>query len=165
MTGLLRIRPATPEDVAAVVTLVRTADLPVDGVDSVLVPSLGVAEAGERIVGCAAVETCGRVGLLRSVVVALEARGRGVGARLVEDRLAWADAAGLDALYLLTTTAATFFRRQGFATVERAALPAAIRATSEFTTLCPDTAVAMVRSVRHASHKSLDTFGQRGDRS
>jgi amino-acid N-acetyltransferase len=80
---------------------------------------------------------------LRSVAVSSKAQGGGIGADLARDRLAWAAGAGLLGVHLLTTTAGPYFARLGFATVDHAELPAAIRASVEFRQACPETAVAM----------------------
>jgi N-acetylglutamate synthase-like GNAT family acetyltransferase len=48
-----------------------------------------------------------------------------------------ARARGARAVYLLTTTAEAFFRRNGYAAADRATAPAAIRATREFADICP----------------------------
>ena len=65
----------------------------------------------------------------------------GVSERLVAD----AERRGLDALYLLTTTAEHYFPRFGFARVERGAVPSETGATVEFRSACPASAVAMAR--------------------
>jgi amino-acid N-acetyltransferase len=48
-------------------------------------------------------------------------------------------------IYLLTTTAAEFFTHLGYRQVDRALAPAAIASTKEFSSLCPSTAVFMVK--------------------
>ncbi|MGH7620943.1 MAG: arsenic resistance N-acetyltransferase ArsN2, partial [Gemmatimonadaceae bacterium] len=53
---------------------------------------------------------------------------------------------GIDELYLLTTTAERFFAELGFRTIDRADVPASVRGSVEFTSACPDTAVAMNRA-------------------
>ena len=59
--------------------------------------------------------------------------------------------AGVGDLYLLTTTAASFFTRLGFQPADRATAPAAIRASREFAEACPATAAFMRRSLASAS--------------
>jgi amino-acid N-acetyltransferase len=104
-----------------------------------------VAVESGRLIGAAGVERYGSYGLLRSVVAAPDWRGRGIGEALVRDRLGWAERAGLEAVYLLTTTAMEYFPRLGFAAVERATAPAEIRASPEFSSVCPSSAVVMRR--------------------
>ncbi len=100
--------------------------------------------AGE-LVGAAGVDTWGAHGLLRSVAVAPAQRRRHLGEALVADRVAWARAAGLATVSLLTTGADRFFARLGFATVSRDALPAALAASTQMTLARCASAVAMTR--------------------
>ena len=95
--------------------------------------------------GVVGVELHGKAGLLRSLAVRESARGRGCGTGLVRQAEAHAAANGVESLYLLTTTAEKFFQSLGYACVERAALPQAIRATAEFSSLCPASSVVMVK--------------------
>lgn len=102
---------------------------------------------GGRRVGVGGLECYGTEGLLRSVVVEESARGEGVGTVLCERLERTARAEGIERLYLLTTTAAEFFDRRGYATIDRSEPPAAIRETAEFAGLCPTTAVCMRKSL------------------
>lgn len=114
-----------------------------DGVEDQFGPPYAVAERASGLVGAAGVEVYGRAGLLRSVVVAAAQRGTGLGKALTADRLAWARSQRLEEVYLLTTTAADFFARLGFERVAREAVPAAVRESREFASVCPSTAVVM----------------------
>jgi len=49
----------------------------------------------------------------------------------------------LAAVYLLTETAVAYFPRFGYRPLERTLVPPEVRQSIEFTTACPDTAVAM----------------------
>lgn len=75
----------------------------------------------------------GNTGLLRSIVVAKEQRGKGVGAAILKGLLAKARELGLEDVWFLTTTAHEFFSKRGFARVPRANAPAAIAGTAQFT--------------------------------
>ena len=99
-----------------------------------------VATEGEVCVGVAGLEIYESYALLRSLAVEPRHRSRGLGAKLVDTVETEAQARGVTALYLLTTTAATFFERVGYTAHDRAAVPPAIAATTEFSSLCPDTA-------------------------
>ena len=114
-----------PGDAADATPLVEGAGLPVEGLDKT---HLVVARDGGAIVGCAGVERAGEVALLRSVVVAPSHRRHRVGAALVADRIGWARANHVAALYLLTTDAADYFARFGFARV--ASIPPALSQAS-----------------------------------
>jgi amino-acid N-acetyltransferase len=137
------IRPAGLDDLAAVRALLTAARLPVDGLDEQFGAGYAVAECEGSVVAAEGIETYGDVGLLRSAVVDDRWRGRGIGDALTRDRLGWARALGLREIYLLTTTAAGYFPRHGFAKVSRESAPAAVQRSREFAEACPDTAVAM----------------------
>lgn len=141
------IRPAVPGDLNAARDLIGACELPLEGVADHFGDRYAVAEARGRLVGVAGVETHGRFGLLRSVAVSVRLRGEGVGEALVRDRLAWARASGLEVLYLLTTTADRYFARHGFSVVDRSSAPAEIRASGEFSDLCPASSTLMRRTL------------------
>lgn len=140
------LRPARPEDQAAVVGLVASAGLPTSGVE-IGSAEFVVAEHAGRIVGVAGLETYGTDGLLRSVAVAEEWRGRGLGGELTRSILEAARRRGLEDLYLLTETAADFFSRFGFQPIRREDASEAVKASEEFRDLCPASSTVMVRSV------------------
>ena len=50
-------------------------------------------------------------------------------------------------VYLLTETAAEFFPRFGFRPIARDTVDPAVRASVEFTSACPDTALVMVKEL------------------
>jgi amino-acid N-acetyltransferase len=105
------------------------------------------ATAGGEPVGVGGLERYGRVGLLRSVVVEAAKRGYGYGSALCAALESNARTAGVETLYLLTTTASAFFDARGYVTVDRADAPSAIRQTTEFEDLCPATATCMRKSL------------------
>ena len=136
------VRRATPNDLTEIERLLTASNLPVDGVAGALDGFL-VAEHEGRLVGVVGVEGCGEYGLLRSTAVDPAWRGRGLGRQLVERAIAEAEARGLDALYLLTTTAERYFPSFGFAHTTRDAVPERVRDTAEFRTACPASAAVM----------------------
>lgn len=147
-TNGVTLRMARDADEAAVATLLAASGLPLDGVHDALA-SFVVAEHEGDIVGVAGIEKCGYAGefaLLRSVAVSPAWQSRGVGRMLVSRAIAEAEACGVKALYLLTTTAEGWFPAFGFAVTPRDAVPADIRASAEFKDACPASATVMVRA-------------------
>jgi amino-acid N-acetyltransferase len=140
------IRRAQATDLAGIERLLVASGLPTDGVGKSLDGFL-VAENADSIVGVVGVERCREYGLLRSTAVAPEWRSRGLGRQLVERAIAEAEANGLRALYLLTTTAERYFPSFGFATTTREEVPESVQNTGEFRVSCPASATVMVRSV------------------
>ena len=145
LTGI-EFGDAGPDDLPPVRALLAAAGLPTADVDQHL-PQFLVARAGAELVGVAGLELLGESGLLRSVCVAEAFRGRGIADALCERLLAAAGAAGLRRIYLLTTTAEAYFARRGWGKVDRQQAPPEIRGTAEFASLCPATAVFMLRSL------------------
>jgi amino-acid N-acetyltransferase len=133
---------ARNEDISAVLTLLEQSDLPKDGLAGHWATTL-VARDDGRIVGSAALEMYGASALLRSVAVDPALRGQGLGQRLTQAALDLARQGGVTEVYLLTETAGEFFPRFGFRAVDRAQVPEAMRQSVEFTSVCPESALAM----------------------
>jgi amino-acid N-acetyltransferase len=95
--------------------------------------------------GVVALEGVGSVALLRSLAVAPEFRGRGLGIALVAHAESAATNRGVAALYLLTTSARAFFAERGYHEVPRSSAPSEVSALPQFTTLCPSSAALMVK--------------------
>ena len=127
--------------------LLAECGLPVDDLTPAHVESfLGCGERA-RPDGIVGLEIVGHDALLRSLAVTAAARGRGCGDALVAAAEAQARAAGVQCLYLLTTTAETYFAQRAYAPIERARVPAALRSTAEFASLCPDSAIVMYKAL------------------
>ena len=141
-----RIRPATPADLPRVEQLLTDSSLPLTGVREAL-KDFVVAEADGDLVGVAGLEVCRDDALLRSVAVRPEWRSKGVGRALVTRAVCDAEARGLRALYLLTTTAERYFPSFGFKQISREDVPESVRQTDEFTKACPASATVMRRAV------------------
>jgi amino-acid N-acetyltransferase len=141
---LIRIERARPSDVPAVLRLLAAAGLPLDGAAQALQTGV-VAREGETVVGAAGVERYGSAGLLRSVAVAPERQGEGLGRQLVAAAERVAREEGVTELFLLTETAIGWFPRLGYAVVPREDAAAVVGASVEFRTACPDTSIAMHR--------------------
>ena len=103
------------------------------------------AWAGSTLEGVVGLELYGNVALLRSLAVTGSRRGAGVGASLMAQAEHYAVEKGIGSLYLLTSTAQSYFMRRGYSVAERGTAPAEIRNTQEYASLCPSSAVLMVK--------------------
>ena len=138
------IRPARRDDFTAVRALLEDARLPLDGLEEQFGDGYAIAiDISGRAVGVEGIEVYGDSGLLRSAAVTGTHRGLGIGDALTRDRIAWARARGLRDVYLLTTTAATYFPRFGFVAAAREAAPDGIQRSREFAEACPSSAQFM----------------------
>ena len=138
----IRIRGARPSDLAEVSRLLHASGLPLDGLEAALAHGL-VASLDGRLVGCVALELYGESALLRSLAIAPELRGQGLGAVLTRRALDLARTLGAHDVYLLTQTASGFFPRFGFAPEERPKAPTPVRNSVEFRSACPESALFM----------------------
>jgi len=145
----MQIRRAKDSDLVAVERLLAASNLPTDGVRDNF-SSFVVADDNGAITGAIGLEKYGSAALLRSAVVSAESRGSGIGRKLVEQLVRRAEEAGVDELYLLTTTAEDYFPKFGFIRTSRAAVPDSVKSSAEFRGACPDTAVVMTRRLGQA---------------
>jgi amino-acid N-acetyltransferase len=147
----VQIRTATSSDADGIATLLQSAGLPAIDAAAFHAEHFRVAQRDAQVVGTIGLERYDEHGLLRSLVVATDARGRGMGDALVKALEAHACTLGLHALVLLTTTAEPFFRQRGYAAIAREAMPVVVQRSSEFSSVCPASAVCMRKQLRGAT--------------
>jgi arsenate reductase len=136
------LRDSRPDDDLQLRAFVKASGLPNDDVETGRQAYL-LAREGERIVGSVGLEVVGEDALVRSLAVALDRRGLGLGKRLLEAAIQSARIRGIKALYALTMTAEAFAAAQGFVRIPRPEVPETIAALPQFRVLCPATAVCM----------------------
>jgi N-acetylglutamate synthase-like GNAT family acetyltransferase len=155
----LAVRAARAADWPAVAALLQRSELPLAGAREHLSTFL-LAWRGDTLIACVGAELYGADALLRSVAVAPQARRTGVGSALVAQALAIARRRGVRAVYLLTTTAAAFFERLGFRSIDASQVPAAVRSSVEFNGACPSCATAMHLALQpaDAAHTATDAL-------
>lgn len=141
-----RVTAATPADLPEIRALLAANGLSGDGLEDVAETTL-ISRSRGRIIGCAALEVYGAAALLRSVAVDAGWQARGLGTELVEKAMRLAQSRQVSEMFLLTTTAAEYFERHGFARCARDDAPGAMQRSIEFTTLCPASAVTMRRTI------------------
>lgn len=142
----LDLEPANEADLDEVESLLDQNDLPTADLHANEI-RLFCARADGELVGVGGLEVYGPDALLRSVVTDPSVRGEGYGTSLVDALEERAAALGATELYLLTTTAATFFGDLDYREVDRESAPRSIRETTQFSTLCPDSATCMRKRV------------------
>ena len=133
---------------AAAAALLEAADLPTADLTDAHMEHFFHSGAPSQPTGLVGLEFCGPDALLRSLVVAPDQRGGGLGAALMEHAERYARTASMHSIFLLTTTAEHFFAHRGYALAPRESAPAPIRATREFADLCPASSAFMVKLLR-----------------
>lgn len=118
-----------------------TADLP-ETLDNFI-----VAIQNATVVGVAGVEVYGSYGLLRSLAVQAENRNAGIAGKLLTHVDAMSKQKGLTELYLLTETAPAYFEQKNYHKITRDDVPAEVKASSEFSHVCPVSAIVMKKTL------------------
>lgn len=146
MNITLNFHQAEPEDLQDIKALLEEHDLPVSDIEQSEI-TFYVLREGHGLMACAGIERFGTDALLRSVAVLPELMGKGIGSAFIDFLLSEIPDKGIEGLYLLTETAEAFFSNKGFTKIERKTVPELVVASSEFSELCPSTAVCMYKKV------------------
>ncbi|MCU0338573.1 MAG: arsenic resistance N-acetyltransferase ArsN2 [Spirosomaceae bacterium] len=137
---------AQAADLEEVKKLLSSVGLPTEDLNPAL-PNFLLAFVNGALAGTAGVEVTGEVGLLRSVAVSDSYRNYGIARRLVADLTKQVRLQGVKSLYLITTTADRYFEKQDFMTVKRDEVPVEVAQSTQFSGLCPSSAVVMKKEI------------------
>lgn len=131
--SLLRLRPATQDDLAAIIALLEANHLPTWETEQ-HIGNFVVAEQDGRVVGCGGFEAypAGRAALVRSMAVDEPLRGSGLGRKVLEWVMARARSLGMSEFYLFTMTARDFYLKFDFVDVTLDEIPEAARAATQY---------------------------------
>src|SRR5690349_13805841 len=142
----ITITLASPADRTAIAALLESQKLPTQDLPARLENFILAKENG-RITGTVGLEIYGKYALLRSLAVDSAHQGNGLGTTLYKTALELAQNKKVQELFLITTTAAPFFKKAGFTQIKRTDAPASIAATAQFTTICASTGTVMKKKV------------------
>lgn len=131
-----------PGDFQSVLNLLTESKLPVQDIIQGKQKFI-VAEFDGNIIGCAGFEAYEETALFRSLAVHSNYRNLKIGELLTGKVMDLAGKNGIREFYLLTNTAEGFFRKRGWNVIDRKEVPSGITISSEFSFLCPSTAVCM----------------------
>ncbi len=141
--GLLLIKDVSQRNAA--IELLKQNNLPVSDLDEN--KDLYALVEDQNIIATGGLEFFGDCALLRSVSVKKEEQGRGWGKIINGELEIVAKNKGVNCLYLLTTTAKDFFYKEGYIVVNRDEVPEPIKNSSEFSSVCPSTAIVMKKEI------------------
>ena len=148
LTGKARtvfsVGPGSADELSAIRALLERSGLPTNDLETAR-PTFAVLRDGDTVIAAGALQPFGSAALLRSVVVAPDRRGTGLGLRVVGELERLARPAGIDRLVLLTQTASEFFARLGYRVIDRGAAPKDMQQSEEFRSLCPSSATCMAK--------------------
>ena len=136
---------ADPNDEPQVRQLLAGCELPDEDITASHLQHFFVVRHEKSLSGVIGLELFGYCALLRSLAVQSPVRGQGIATRLVEKAEDHARSHDVASLYLLTTTAEGFFEKHGYRTTDRNNVPTVLKETAEFKSICPSTAICMVK--------------------
>ncbi len=129
----------------AAVAMLEASGLPASDLTAGHMRHFFYAGSARDPAGLVGIEIHGADALLRSLVVSADRRSTGLGSALVLRAESHAREQGVRSMYLLTTTAEDYFVRRGYVRLERADAPDGIRATREFSDICPASSAFMFK--------------------
>ncbi|QAY75314.1 arsenic resistance N-acetyltransferase ArsN2 [Sphingosinicella sp. BN140058] len=143
---MTRLEQVPRRDYGAMRRALQQAGLPTDDLEA---PGRSFFRLADQAgsVGYVGLEGAGADRLLRSLVVFETRRSEGLGTRLVKEAERMAAHDQVRRIHLLTTGAASFFRRLGYREADRVAAPPPIATTAQFMSLCPASATYLVKEL------------------
>jgi len=147
MQEMTLVQPASIQQRQSIVQLLQSLQLPVNDLPDSL-DSFVVAEKDGAIIGVAGLELYGQFGLLRSVAVNPQHRNKQLGKKLVAAIEQKASSLKLSQLILLTETAEPYFEKLGYKQLQRNDVPGPVKQSSEFSHVCPVSAVVMQKQIQ-----------------
>lgn len=132
---------------AAVIALLSAEKLPVDDLPQSL-KNFRVMIHEDNVIGTAGFEVHGNYGLLRSLVVSKDFHNRGVAGKLLHRIEVLIGLDAIHDIYLLTESAENYFIKKGYKKTDRNTMPAEIQQSSQFSYVCPQSALAMKKSLK-----------------
>lgn len=139
------IEPSLPADESGIRQLLALCGLPQEDITPELLRHFFVMKEEAQVIAVVGLEALGPFGLLRSLAVHPGYRCRSIASQLTEKTEEYAASLKIEALYLLTMTAEGYFAKRGYQRVDRNSVPPPVQGTVEFKSLCPVSAVVMIK--------------------
>ncbi|EAQ98307.2 arsenic resistance N-acetyltransferase ArsN2 [Congregibacter litoralis] len=141
------MREPTEAELPAIEKLLVDSGLPADDLREQDLSLFRVMATPRGIDAVGGLQRCGETALLRSVATSPALRGRGIAGKVIHELEKLAVRKGLESLYLLTESAEAYFESKGYSQASRSDVPDAIRASCQFSSLCPDSAKVMRKQI------------------
>ena len=148
MRNQFDINQANSKNREAIISLLQSESLPVEDLPQDL-RNFFTATGNGFIIGAIGLETYERNGLLRSLVVKSEYRKMKIAEHLINELEKLAKDLRLQSIYLLTETAQAYFAKKGYETIARNEAPDSIMKSTEFSHVCPASAILMRKTLTH----------------
>ena len=146
MKNMITLKPATFAEREPIISLLKSENLPTEDIGSL--ENFFVAFSDDEAVGAIGLEVYGNGGLLRSLIVNSSYRKQNIAGELISALEARAIDLGINEVYLLTETAPGYFETRGFIKITRDEVPDNIKSSSEFSSVCPASAIVMKKNIQ-----------------
>ena len=135
----------------SIVALLRSENLPIEDLPDDFT-NFFIAVVGDTVVGAIGLEQYDECGLLRSLVVHKDYRNEKIAGKLVARLETEATSVGIRCIHLLTETAPLYFTKKGYERIGREKVPQSVQQSSEFSHVCPQSAIVMKKSIKQSVH-------------
>ena len=149
VTNEIEIKPASDKHRQAIVSLLKSENLPTEDLP-IAMKDFFVAISANNLIGAIGLERFNKYGLLRSMIVDKAYRNKSIASGLVEALESKATELGIDDMFLLTETAPIYFEHKGYVRINRDEVPEPLKASSEFSNVCPVSAIVMKKRITKA---------------
>jgi len=139
----MKFRNCEKHDIDLVKNILSEENLPYSDIEKIVDCIFIVENEDGSLVGIAALETYGKVALLRSLVIKKSERNKSYGSLILTHIEKIGAKRRIEEIYLLTESAEMYFSHHGFEEILRNIVPAEIRNSSQFSSLCPSSAKVM----------------------
>lgn len=126
------------------IALLKESGLPFQDLELGKTHLIGCYDDFGKLLGIGGLEFYHSFALMRSIAVNPFHKGNAIGKEIINSLIAIAKSKSVTEIYLLTETARTYFLRLGFTDITRENVPAEIKKSTEFDSVCPVSAVCMV---------------------
>lgn len=141
------INSAEPQDLKQIVAILKDQELPTEDINSRNLKNFFKLADNIDILAIAGLELYDHDGILRSLAVRDHVQEQGLGTEMVHYVEKKAQDSGITRMFLLTETAENFFKKLHYSNYDRAAVPAAVNQSMEFSKLCSESAVCMKKDL------------------
>lgn len=134
-------------EITSIKKLLHSVGLPDSDLENAPVHFVGIRENNE-IIASGALEIYGKNAVLRSVAVKKDFQKSGFGKQIVGFLEQKAGEQEIEKLFLLTTTAESFFKKLKYHTIQRDLCPDVIKTSEQFKSVCPYTAICLSKNLK-----------------
>ncbi len=127
-------------EILKVAELLQSFNLPTLDIEIAPIHFYEIKE-GSELIGVGGIEIYGQNAILRSLAIHKAYHNKGYGKLVTSFLEQTAQKNGIEKLFLLTTTAEIFFKKNGYKLIARDKCPPEILSSGEFSRLCPGSAI------------------------